>query len=104
MRRLQLVVMGTLVVIVLMIAYKNGASAVFFSDGFSTSKTPITVQVEDGTFNLQIQALELTQGVRGQIPSRAAPAADLRLPSDGAVHVADRRTVVRAYPWVDSLA
>jgi hypothetical protein len=54
----------------------------------------------EGTFNVQIQALEVTQGVRGDIPSRTAPADDLILLPDDAVHVADRRTVVRAYPWV----
>jgi hypothetical protein len=50
--------------------------------------------------NLQIQALEVTQGVRGEIPSRVAPNGALVLLPDGAVHVANRRTVVRAYPWV----
>ena len=54
-----------------------------------------------GTFNVQIQALEVTQGVRGDIPSRTAPGDDLALVPDGAVHVANRRTVVRAYPWVE---
>jgi hypothetical protein len=52
----------------------------------------------EGTFNVQIQALEVTQGVRGNIPSRDPSADNLTLSPDGAFHVADRRTVVRAYP------
>jgi hypothetical protein len=55
-----------------------------------------------GAFNVQILALEVTQGVRGDIPTRTTPHGDLVLPSDGAVHVANRRTVVRAYPWVEA--
>ena len=56
----------------------------------------------EGTFNVQIQALEVTQGVRGDIPSRTAPDDNLTLPPDGAIHIADRRTVVRAYPWINT--
>jgi len=50
--------------------------------------------------NIQIQALEVTQGVRGEIPSRMAPEGGLVLSPGGAVHIANRRTIVRAYPWV----
>jgi len=56
----------------------------------------------EGTFNVQIQALEVTQGIRGDIPVRTAPGDSLTLPSDGAIHVADRRSVVRAYPWINT--
>lgn len=63
---------------------------------------PRPVQLPPGTFDVQIVALEVTQGVRGDIPTRTAPNGDLVLPSDGAVHVANRRTVVRAYPWVEA--
>jgi hypothetical protein len=59
-------------------------------------------QLPAETFNVQIQALEVTQGVRGDIPTRTAPGDDLVLVSDDAVHVANRRTVVRAYPWVEA--
>jgi hypothetical protein len=63
-----------------------------------------TVQPGPGTFNLQIQAVEVTQGVRGDIPTRITPEGALSLPPDGAVHVANRRTVVRVYPWVQDNA
>ena len=65
------------------------------SAGVSPSPPPA------GTFNVQVQALKVTQGVRGDIPSRTAPGDGLVLVADGAVHVANRRTVVRAYPWVE---
>ena len=51
-----------------------------------------------GGFNLQIQAVEVTQGIRGNIPTRFPPKGDLTL-TDDAVHVANRRTIVRVYPW-----
>ena len=54
----------------------------------------------EGTFNLQIQALEVTQGVSGEIPTRMAPQGDFNLTPVGTVHVANRWTVVRAYPWI----
>jgi len=66
-----------------------------FSVNYSHSSPPA------GTFNVQIQALEVTQGVRGDIPIRTAPGDPPTLIPDGAVHVANRRTVVRAYPWVE---
>jgi hypothetical protein len=59
-------------------------------------------QLLAGAFNVQIRALEVTQGVRGDIPTRTAPGDDLVLIADDAVHVANRRTVVRAYPWVEN--
>jgi hypothetical protein len=59
-------------------------------------------QLPAGILNVQIQALEVTQGVRGDIPTRTAPGDDLVLMSDNAVHVANRRTVVRVYPWVEA--
>jgi hypothetical protein len=83
-------------------AYQAGLSAELFLDAQPTSQRPPSFQVADGTFNLQIQAVEVTQGVRGDIPARIAPDGDLVLPADGAVHIADRRTVVRVYPWVQT--
>ncbi len=100
MRRNQLVVMGTLVVILLRVAFDSGLSAEAFLGANPTSNTPPPFQIEEGTFNLQIQAIEVTQGVRGEIPTRVAPTGDLVLSPDGAVHIANRRTIVRAYPWV----
>ncbi|GEM_PF-6863280 len=55
-----------------------------------------------GTFDVQIQAIEVTQGIRGDIPSRTPPRGSIILPLDRAVHVANRRTIVRAYPWVQA--
>jgi hypothetical protein len=93
--------MGTLVVIMLMVVIEKGLSAESLFEGFPTSDIPPSIRVEDGTFNLQIQAIEVTQGVRGEIPSRSTPHGDLALLPDGAVHIANRRTVVRVYPWVE---
>jgi len=53
-----------------------------------------------GTFNVQIQAVEVTQGIRGDIPTRASPNGEPILRRDFTVHVANRRTIVRVYPWV----
>ena len=44
----------------------------------------------------------MTQGVRGDIPSRTGPGGPQVLIPDGAVHVANRRTIVRVYPWVEA--
>lgn len=49
--------------------------------------------------DVQIQAVEVTQGIRGDIPVRAAGGRET-LGRDDAVHVAGRRTVVRVYPWL----
>ena len=100
MSRNQLVVMGTLVVIFLGVAFEGGLSAEAFFGANPTSNTPPPFQIEEGTFNLQIQAVEVTQGVRGEIPSRVSPASDLVFSPDGTAHIASRRTIVRAYPWV----
>ncbi|MBW8010177.1 MAG: hypothetical protein FVQ83_02890 [Chloroflexi bacterium] len=61
---------------------------------------PIIVVPPVGTFDVQVWAVEVTQGVRGNIPTRTPPDGDMILPPDGAVHVANRQTVVRVYPWV----
>jgi len=53
-----------------------------------------------GNFDVQVQAIEVTQGIRGDIPRRTPPGGESRLPPDGAIHVANRRTVVRVYPWI----
>jgi len=114
MRKLLSVIVGMLVGLLMQ---NMGESILGKKTGFealSQTKTDISVTkvlapppstyyldpLPEGTFNVQIQALEITQGVRGDIPSRTAPGDDLILHMDGAVHVADRRMVVRAYPWV----
>lgn len=56
-------------------------------------------------FDVQVQAIEVTQGVRANIPSRVPPAGLRLLGEDAAFlasgsHVAGRRTVVRVYPWM----
>lgn len=52
-------------------------------------------------FDAQVRGIEVTQGIRQEIPTRMPPDDPLGLGSDSAVHVADRRTVVRVYPWVE---
>jgi hypothetical protein len=101
MRRNQFVVMSKLVVLLLGVAFEAGLSADLLRTWLS-SNLPPSLQVMDGTFNLQIQAIEVTQGVRGDIPIRQAPEGNLLLSSDGAVHIANRRTIVRAYPWLQT--
>nr|MEE4266526.1 FlgD immunoglobulin-like domain containing protein [Candidatus Krumholzibacteria bacterium] len=67
-----------------------------------TNTVRITVdsgELTGSEFNLQPWAVEITQGVRGDIPTRTPPAEDLVLPSEEIMHVANRRTVVRVYPW-----
>lgn len=103
MHKLKSIIIGLLVmVIVLMI----GKSIKGDNGGFEALAAPASDKnlelLPEGTFNVQIQALEVTQGIRGDIPVRTAPGDSLTLPSDGAVHVADRRTVVRAYPWINT--
>ncbi len=56
-------------------------------------------------FDVQIQAMEVTQGIRGDIPSRVPPDAFSYLAEDASFrsngfHVAERRTIVRVYPWM----
>jgi hypothetical protein len=51
-------------------------------------------------FSLSVHAIEVTQGVRGDLPSRT-PDGDLVLPTDDWIHVANRKTVVRVYPWLE---
>ena len=69
-----------------------------------TNSVRLTVdrgEMTGNQFNLQPWAIEVTQGVRGDIPTREAPAASLFLPDEDTVYVANRRTVVRVYPWVE---
>jgi hypothetical protein len=56
-----------------------------------------------GRVDYQVIALEVTQGVRGHIPTRR-PDGLLALPADETEHVANRPTVVRAYPWVQTFS
>ncbi len=54
-------------------------------------------------FDIQIQAIEVTQGVRTDIPTRIPPGAPNILAEDlssFSSHVAGRRTIVRVYPWI----
>lgn len=52
-------------------------------------------------YNLQPWGVEITQGVRGAFPIRVAPGGSPTLAPESVVHVANRRTVVRVYPWVE---
>jgi hypothetical protein len=101
MHKIKALLVGLLIgVVVLMIG-------TFLQDNEGVIDTLAAPNIEEilepppaGTFNVQIRALEVTQGVRGEIPWRTAPGDSLTLIMDGATHVADRRTVVRAYPWI----
>nr|MEE4268699.1 hypothetical protein [Candidatus Krumholzibacteria bacterium] len=63
--------------------------------------TVTTGELSGNQFNLQPWAIEVTQGVRGDIPMRSLPDGGQVLPEDDVVHVANRRTVVRVYPFVE---
>ncbi|TFG43159.1 MAG: hypothetical protein E4H41_09755, partial [Gemmatimonadales bacterium] len=52
-------------------------------------------------FDAQVMGIEVTQGMRGAIPWRDPPDAPTSLGAETTVHVADRKTVVRVYPWID---
>lgn len=61
--------------------------------------TPTAVPTpRTGPFNVNVRAFEVTQGVRGDIPSRPVDGGHFLFETDA--HVADRTTVVRVYPWV----
>lgn len=75
--------------------FEEKASAYFTVTVEDSTPTPIKTV---GLVDYQIIALEVTQGVRGDIPLRI-PDGPLTLPADDALHVANRRTVVRAYPY-----
>jgi len=103
MQKLKSVIIGLLVVVIVLMIGKSlqedkGDFAALAAPAAGKNLEPLP----EGTFNVQIQALEVTQGVRGNIPSRTAPGDDQTLPPDGALHVADRRTVVRVYPWMST--
>ncbi len=53
------------------------------------------------TFDVQPQAIEVTQGIRQDIPNRSVTG-DLVLSSDNWTHVAGRRTIVRVYPLLET--
>ncbi len=76
--------------------FEEKASDYFTVTGEDNTPTPIKTV---GLVDYQIIALEVTQAVRGDIPQRI-PDGPLTLPADDALHVANRRTVVRAYPYV----
>jgi len=76
--------------------FEEKASAYFTVIG--EDNTPTSPKAV-GLVDYQIIALEVTQAVRGDIPQRI-PDGPLTLPGDDALHVANRRTVVRAYPYV----
>ena len=92
MRRIQLVFGRILVGMMIMISGCAPGSFTGFVgpsqvivDGGGTenfaefSGTQIAGPPPEGTFNLQIQALEVTQGVRGDIPTRVSPGGGLSI-------------------------
>ena len=71
----------------------------------ATDNVRITVSSGNLTgseFNLQPWGIEVTQGVRADFAFRTPPEAGSDLADEAAVHVANRRTVVRVYPWVET--
>ncbi|MCP4570790.1 MAG: T9SS type A sorting domain-containing protein [bacterium] len=68
----------------------------------ATTRLTITSgELTGDEYNMQLQAIEVTQGVRGDIPGRTPPGGSFVLSPETAVHVANRRTVVRVYPWME---
>ncbi len=68
------------------------------------AKTRLTIMSGElsGTgFDVQTRGIEVTQGVRQDIPTRKLNAGSFILVPESTVHVANRRTVVRVYPGFD---
>lgn len=63
--------------------------------------TVVSGNLTGNEYNLQPWAMEVTQGVRAGFAVRTPPDASFDLADEPAVHVANRRTVVRLYPWVE---
>jgi hypothetical protein len=79
---------------------------IFNSRENSTNKPRLVVTYSVPTLpglNFQAQAIEVTQAVHGDIPTRIPPDGSLNL-IENMVHVAGRRTVVRVYPWVSGVS
>ncbi len=97
---------GSIGILVVMMMLMIGKFFQGFGGWSDAKAAPLAIEnlepLPEGTFNVQIQALEVTQGVRGDIPARMAPGDDMTLISDSAMHVADRRTFVRAYPMLNT--
>jgi hypothetical protein len=74
----------------------RGVALVSFYNGVAPTRTPSP----PAEFDVHARAVEVTQGIRGDIPQRTEDG-DLVLRTDLAVHVAGRRTVVRVYPWME---
>ena len=57
---------------------------------------------EIAEFDVGVVAIEVTQAIRTDIPTGTPQAGIIVLPPDGGLqsHVAERRTIVRVYPWV----
>ncbi|MEM7234298.1 MAG: Ig-like domain-containing protein [Planctomycetota bacterium] len=68
----------------------------------STEFEVIRRDLPPGDFDVQVWAIEVTQGARSDIPTRSPPNAPLILRKSDVVHVAKRRTMVRVYPWVSA--
>ncbi len=64
-----------------------------------TAATPVPPTAPSNNVDYSLIALEVTQGVRGNVPVHPEGGRAI-LPADDAAHVANRRTVVRAYPRV----
>ncbi len=69
-----------------------------FEETASTTFEVRGTSIPIASFDAQVQAVEVTQGVRKVIPSRL-PSDDFVF-TDTMIHVANRRTVVRVYPYI----
>ena len=69
---------------------------------FTPTPTISPTAIPSSGFNVQIQAIEVTQGIHGNIPFRVPPAGGGIL-DENATHVANRRTIVRIYPWISGI-
>ncbi len=63
--------------------------------------TVISGELTSSAFDVQVRGIEVTQGVRQDIPTRSLRGGSFILIPETTVHVANRRTVVRVYPDFD---
>ncbi len=63
--------------------------------------TVVSGEMTGSEFNLQPWGIEINQGVRGDFAVRTPPDGSFELPNESVVHVANRRALVRVYPWVE---
>lgn len=73
-----------------------------FEQSDTARVTVVSGELGPNDLDIHVKAIEVTQGVRGDIPTRTTPGQGTVFPSDTGTHVANRRTMVRVYPWVEA--